>query len=166
MTLQELLELIPMLQLKDATWILWWIFVIVASLIQIAPLKLNPWDIFLGAIGKRLNKAINDRMKVLEKKQKDFETKFDDYVREQNKRDLDEKRSLILQFCHECMLHIQHTQEQFKFVLRLCDEYEKYIEDNRLKNGEISDAIDHIRNIHKKCIAENSFLVTDEQDDT
>lgn len=162
MTLQELIELIQAVQLKEGMITIGLIIVIGASLIQITPIKLNPWDVFLGAIGKRLNKAVNDRIKTVEQRQKEFEDKFDTYVNEQRKKDLDDKRSQILQFCNECMLKVQHTQEQFRFVLRLCDEYEEYIEKNKLKNGEISDAINQIRNIHRKCLAENSFLVSED----
>ena len=164
MTLKEIFELLAQMDPKDATWFIGWVIVIGASIIQVAPIKVNPWDWILGGIGKRLNKAINERMDAIEKKQSEFESKFDIYVTEQRKKDLDDKRSQILQFCNECMLHKRHTQEQFRFVIRLCDEYEKYIEDNKLKNGEISDAIDQIREIHRKCLAENSFLVSEDKE--
>ena len=61
------------------------------------------------------------------------------------------------------MRHKQHTREQFRFIIRRCDEYEKHIEENHLKNGEISDAIEQIRSIHRKCLAENSFLVLEKE---
>lgn len=164
MTLYDLFKSIPMMQIKDVSLVILGIFVVTASLIEITPIKLNPWTWILGGIGKRINRDIKDRMEKLEKKQAEFEQKFDSYVDDQRKKDLDDMRSQILTFCNECMRHKQHTREQFRFVIRRCDEYEKHIEDNHLKNGEISDAINQIRSIHRKCLAENSFLEPERQE--
>lgn len=166
MTLYEIFKAIPMLQIKDASLALLGVVVIATGLIEFVPVKINPWTALLVWAGNRINKKINDRMEQLEKKQAEFEEKFDSYVTDQKKKDLDDTRSQILSFCNECMRHKQHTREQFRFIIRRCDEYEKYIEDNKLKNGEISDAIEQIRNIHRKCLAENSFLVPEDEGKT
>ena len=52
----------------------------------------------------------------------------------------------------------KHTYEQFKFVIKKCDEYEKYVEENRIRNGEITSAISYIRKLYDKCRENNSFL--------
>ncbi len=52
----------------------------------------------------------------------------------------------------------RHTKEQFDFVIKECDTYEKYIKKNEIKNGVIEAAINEIRRIYQKCIHENSFL--------
>lgn len=159
LTLYEIYQAIPMLQIKDAALALLGVLVIVTGCIEIVPIKINPWTALLVWAGSRINRKMNERIEQLEKKQEDFEKKFDSYVSDQKKKDLDDMRSQILSFCNECMRHKQHTREQFRFIIRRCDEYEKHIEENHLKNGEISDAIEQIRSIHRKCLAENSFLV-------
>ena len=50
-------------------------------------------------------------------------------------------------------------------MLKTCDEYEKYIEDNELKNGEISSAIEEIRRLNIRCRQKNSFLKPGEEFD-
>ena len=52
----------------------------------------------------------------------------------------------------------KHTKEQFDFMIRECDEYEKYIKKNDVKNGVIEAAIKEIRRLYEKCIQEHSFL--------
>lgn len=158
MTLLDFYKTIPMLQIKDACIALLALFVVITGCIEIVPVKINPWTAILWWIGSRINCTVNERIKNLEKKQEDFEKKFDDYVEERDKKDLDDLRAKILQFCNECMNRKLHTREQFRHIIRLCDEYEKYIEDHNLKNGEITDAVERIRNIHRKCLAENKFL--------
>lgn len=44
------------------------VLILVMSLIEVAPVRLNPWKATLGWLGKRLNVAIEDRLKDLESK--------------------------------------------------------------------------------------------------
>jgi len=117
-----------MIQIKDISFGLIGIFVVGASLVEITPVKLNPWSKILGWVGKQINRDVNDRIKQLEKKQDEFEKKFDSYAHDQRKKDLDDMRSKILDFCNECMRRKKHTREQFRFILRLCDEQSTTIE--------------------------------------
>ena len=71
---------------------------------------------------------------------------------------IENTRRDILAFCNSCMNGQKHTQEQFRFILKKCDDYETYIEKNDIKNGEISSAIEEIRRIYKVCLQKNSFL--------
>ena len=45
---------------------------VLLSLIQISPLKLNPWDAILGWIGKKLNGGMEKRLKEVEKQIRDM----------------------------------------------------------------------------------------------
>ena len=86
------------------------------------------------------------------------------HIKESETKSLQDTRRDILDFANSCMNKRKHTQEQFRFVLQQCDEYELYIEKNHLKNGEIKNAIEEIRRLHKKCMQENSFLKEGEED--
>ena len=127
------------------------ILLILMSVVQVSKININPWDWVLGLIGKKLNKAIFDKVEEVEKK-------LDKHIEEDNKAKLEAQRRDILDFANACMNKRRHTQEQFKFVIKKCDEYEKYIEDNHIKNGEITSAIEEIRRLNTKCRQENSFL--------
>ncbi len=134
------------------------ILLILMSVVQVSKININPWDWVLGLIGRKLNKAIFDKVDEIEKK-------LDKHIEEDNKAKLEAQRRDILDFANACMNKRRHTQEQFKFVIKKCDEYEKYIEDNHIKNGEITSAIEEIRRLNTKCRQENSFLKPGEEFD-
>ena len=134
------------------------ILIILMSVIQVSKININPWDWILGGIGKKLNKSILDKVDEIEKK-------LDEHIKEDKTEKLENQRRDILEFANSCMNKRKHTQEQFTFVIKKCDEYEKYIEDNNIKNGEITSAIEEIRRLNTKCRQENSFLKPGEEID-
>ena len=50
------------------------------------------------------------------------------------------------------------TRDEFRRVLKVYDDYERFLEEIGEENGEIEDAIEVIRAIHRECIKENRFL--------
>lgn len=134
------------------------VLIALASLIQISAIKINPWDWFFGMIGKKLNKEVFDELKVVK-------TTLDKHIKDDENEKLEAKRRDILDFANACMNGRKHTQEQFKFVIKECDEYEKFIEDNHIKNGEITSAIEEVRRLYVRCIQRNSFLRPEDEFD-
>lgn len=156
MTLQAVWDLIT--GAKDEISIGFLIIIILMTFVQVSKININPWDWFFGLIGKKLNKELLDKVDAVDKK-------LDDHIKEDEKEKLESMRRDILEFANSCMNKRKHTQEQFTFVIKKCDEYEKYIEDNHIKNGEISSAIEEIRRLNKKCRQENSYLKPGEEFD-
>ena len=156
MTLQAVWDLIT--GAKDEISIGFLIVIILMTFVQVSKININPWDWFFGLIGKKLNKEMLDKVDAIDKK-------LDDHIKEDEKEKLESMRRDILEFANSCMNKRKHTQEQFTFVIKKCDEYEKYIEDNHIKNGEISSAIEEIRRLNTKCRQENSYLKPGEEFD-
>lgn len=127
------------------------IFVVLASMIQISKIPINPWDTVLGWIGKKLNSSINKKIEAVEKK-------LDKHIKESEAKDIQDARLDILEFANSCMNGRKHTKEQFDFIITMCDKYETHIEENHIKNGVITSAIKEIRRLNDKCIQNNSFL--------
>ena len=134
------------------------IVIVLASLVQISPIKINPWDWFFGRIGRKLNKEVFDEVA-------DVRKKLIQHIEDDEKEKLETKRRDILEFANSCMTGRMHTQEQFKFIIKKCDEYENYIETKKIKNGEITLAIAEIRRLYSKCLQKNSFLRPGEEFD-
>ena len=139
--------------------------VVLASLVQVSKININPWDWFFGWIGRKLNKELSNEVKGVHNEVQQVREDLDKHVEEGKKEKLEDQRRDILDFANACMNGRKHTQEQFTFVMKKCDEYEKYIEDNNLKNGEISSAIEEIRRINTKCRQNNTFLKPGEEFD-
>lgn len=147
----SLLEIFKMEAVKDGLSAGAIILIILMSLLQVSKININPWSWICKKIGNLLNADILKEVREIDKK-------LDAHIKESEEQYLIATRRDILEFCNSCMNKRRHTYEQFRFIIKKCDEYEKYIEDNHIKNGEISSAIQEIHRIYNKCIQENDFL--------
>lgn len=138
MSLQDLFEMIDIPEMSNATGILITLSIIIMTLIQITPLKLNPWDFVLGWIGDRLNSHIVKKVDVLDEK-------LTEHIKESRDSSVKRKRQRILQFVEEGMNGKRYTKETFEFMMKECDDYEKYIKEHEIKNGVIEASITEIR---------------------
>lgn len=155
MSLQDLLSLTA---IKNGLSVGGIIFVVVASLLQVSKININPWDWVLGLIGNKLNSNLRKELEALKNNIGDVSSKLDEHISESEAKELQDTRRDILEFANACMNGRKHTKEQFDFVIAECDAYEKYIEDKDIKNGVITSAIREIRRLNDKCIQTNSFL--------
>ena len=156
MTVAKLVELIGG---KADEWSFWAIIVFLLSIgVEFTPIKWNPWTAILGWIGSRLNSRLNAKLEEIDQKVDKLSGDLDKHIEESFAKELRDTRKDILNFCNSCMVGQKHTKEQFEFVIKQCDSYEKYIEDNKIKNGVIDAAIKEIRRLNQKCIEENSYL--------
>ena len=145
--------------------------------IEIVPkIKWSPWSSLIKWIGTQFNSKINSNIdskiklvqsdiQAVDKKVEYLQhevTKVQDdltnHIKESEMKSLQDTRRDILDFGNACMNGRKHTKEQFDFVIKQCDAYEKYIKKTDTKNGVIEAAINEIRRLYEKCIHENSFL--------
>lgn len=112
--------------------------ILLLTLIQVTPLKLNPWSVVAKALGKALT------VDVLEK--------------------LDENsastcRYRLIRFDDELRHHVKHTQEHFDQILDDITIYERYCKEHpNYPNSKAVLAIENIKETYSKCRKENSFL--------
>lgn len=156
MTVAKLVELIGG---KSNEWSFWMIIIFLLSIgVEFTPIKFNPWSSILGWFGSKWNSRLNAKLSEIGDKVDKLSDDLDKHIAESNAKELRDTRKDILNFCNSCMLGQKHTREQFEFVIKQCDAYEKYIEDNKIKNGIVDAAIKEIRRLNQKCIQENSYL--------
>lgn len=115
-------------------------FVLLTVFVEITPIKLNP----IQWIGSRFNSGIRNDIDKMQKK-------LDEHI-------VQSYRNIILEFQNELLSGKLHTQEQFNVVLQACDAYEAYIEENNIRNGVITQAIEYIRQTHIQCLSARSFI--------
>ena len=93
--------------------------VILMTLVQISPAKIDPWSWLAKAIGKAINADISSRLS-------EIEAKLDNHIETDDRRTADNRRAQILHFNNELLRPIYHTKEEFVEVLAKIDEYERY----------------------------------------
>ena len=145
------MNIIEILDIKTGVSIGAFLLFALMTLIQIAPIKINPWDKILTWIGNHMNADIVKRVDVIE-------GKLDEHIKDSAEERVRKVRADILDFANACMNGRKHTKEEFEFVISECDAYEKHIEKLQIKNGVATAAIREIRRLYEKGISENSFL--------
>ena len=145
------MNIIEILDIKTGVSIGAFLFAVLMTIIQIAPIKINPWDKILTWLGNHMNADIVKRVDVIE-------GKLDEHIKDSSEERIRKVRADILDFANACMNGRKHTKEEFEFVISECDAYEKHIEKMQIKNGVATAAIREIRRLYEKGISENSFL--------
>ena len=99
------------------------------SLIQISPVKLDPWDRIFAWIGGKLNGNLQKQVREIW---------------------INMHRQAILQFARECRGGQQHSVEEWSHVLNVADEYEMYCEKHEVMNGVVKQDTQYIRGLYQE----------------
>ena len=110
--------------------------ILLFSLIQISPVKLNPWDNIFGWVGSKLNGKTEAQLKELHKQVRDIW--------------ISNHRQSILTFARECREEIRHDSEEWAHILSLADEYEVYCRKNTVSNGVVKADTEYIRGLYQE----------------
>lgn len=122
------------------------ILLILLTLIQISPVKVNPWSKLAKAIGNALNGG-------------DVMGKLDEHIKTDEKRAADAHRTRILHFNNELLRDIKHTKEEYLEALSEIDAYERYCEEHpEYPNNRAVLAIENIRDSYKERLQKHDFL--------
>lgn len=122
------------------------------TIIQIAPVKINPWSAIAKAVGKAINA---DVLRELDTVKKDLA----DHVKANEARNADEHRARIFRFNNELLRDISHTKEEFIDVLADIDFYERYCRDHKdYKNNRAVHAIANISRSYDERLRRHDFL--------
>ena len=125
---------------------------VLLTLIQLAPIKVNPWSAIARWIGKAINGEVLGKLRRLE-------ARLDEHINTDDKRDADSHRVKILQFNNELLRSIDHTKEEFIEVLAEIDAYERFCKDHPdYPNNRAVMAIENIRENYKERLKKHDFL--------
>ena len=89
------------------------------TLVQISPIKFNPWSWFARCIGRAINKDVIEKVNEIDKKVISLEQKMDE-------RDATLCRTNILRFGDEILHGVPHSKEHYEQLMIDIDTYEKY----------------------------------------
>lgn len=122
------------------------------TLVQIAPVKINPWSAIAKAIGRAVNA---DVLREID----DVKTGLRNHIRTDDERNADEHRARILRFNNELLRDIPHTREEFIEVLNDIDHYERYCKAHPdYENNRAVHAIANIGRVYDERLQKHDFL--------
>lgn len=135
------------------------VFVILMTLVQIAPIKINPWSAIGRWVGKVVNKEVMEELKTIKTAQAEARETLDDHIRVDDERNADLHRVYILRFNRELLReNIPHTREDFTEVLHEIDFYERYCKAHpEYENNRAVLAIQNIKHTYSVKLENHDF---------
>ena len=117
------------------------VLILLLSVVQISPLKLNPWDRIFSWIGQKANGKMQSQLNALSAQ-----------VREMW---INKHRQTLLIFARECRAGIDHSADEWVNALNVADEYEKYCESHAVTNGIVKADTAYIRELYLQLSREH-----------
>lgn len=129
------------------------------TLIQITPIKLNPWSAIAKAVGKAINQDLASRVDALGSKVDSLETGLQRIRAESAEHEVIACRIRILRFGDEVLHGIQHSKDHFDQILMDITEYDHYcIAHPDFKNNMTELTSQRIKETYAERLEKNDFL--------
>ena len=110
------------------------VLILLLSIVQISPLKLNPWDRIFSRVGQKANGKMQSQLNALSAQ-----------VREMW---INKHRQTLLIFARECRAGIEHSADEWINALNVAEEYERYCESHAVTNGIVKADTAYIRELY------------------
>ena len=128
------------------------ITVVLLSIIQIAPVQVNPWSWLLKKLGRAINAEVLEQVQRTEKK-------LDEQIAQDDAARATQERAYILAFNRQLMAGELHTREEFWEALASIDRYHKYCDAHpEYPNERAVHAIHNIGRVYDERQRKNDFL--------
>ena len=122
------------------------------TVLQVAPIKINPWTWIARAIGRAINAEVIDKVGKLE-------TEVQTIKKNTEEHEAKSARVRILRFGDEILHDVKHSQEHFNQVLLDITEYEEYCSKHpEFRNNVTGITTKRIMETYERCLKENNFL--------
>lgn len=120
------------------------VLVLILCLIQISPIKLNPWSAIAKALGRAINGEMIGELKTV--------------AARVDQNEIDRLRWEILEFSNSCQQGRRHTKEEFDHIIDMHQKYERILKRTDGQNGQVSLAYTYIIELYHRCQQEHDFL--------
>lgn len=171
----KLHELICLLKDHSSLWIA--ALIALSLIIEITPIKLNPWSwvakkigtAFNGEVMKEIGNLKSDMGKEIgnlktemgnvNKEVQGIKKDVADIREEAKEREATNRRARILEFGDEILHEVDYSKEHWDSVLMDCSAYEHYCDDHpHYMNNVAKATIKHIKHMYAKHLEDDSFL--------
>lgn len=139
--------------------------VAILSLVEIAPVKINPWRAVARAIGRAINSEVLASVEDVKRAQRDTRKALDEHIQSDDERNADTLRMRVLHFNNELLRGDRHTREDFIEILAVIDAYEQYCKNHpNYRNNRASHAIANIGRVYDERLKLRDFLGETKED--
>lgn len=117
---------------------------VLSVVVEVAPIKINPWKWLAKSIGKALNADLTAQVKGIR-------SDFDAYKEKTDERYANSCRTRIIRCADEARHGIRHSKEFWDQALSDIDDYERYCRAHpEYKNNKAVQAIEKILNLYRE----------------
>lgn len=120
------------------------VFIGAVTIVEIVPIKINPWTSILQWIGNKVNG--------------DLKREITDLKREFELKNAADMRWDILDFANACRNGRKHCREEWNHVIDQVKEYESYVKEKDIDNGVMEEETKYLRRLYQELIEKNGFL--------
>lgn len=132
---------------------------ILLTVLQVAPIKINPWSALAKALGRAINGEVLKELEEVKASQKETQKRLEKHIHVDDERNADGYRECILQFNRELLREIPHTREDFIEILAVIDKYEQYCRSHPdYPNGRAVHAIANINRVYDGRLQKHDFM--------
>ena len=129
---------------------------ILSVVVEVAPIKINPWTVIFKYIGGIINRGVYKKLdaiegatqrnaQAIEDIRADMESRFDAYDRQDKELQAIGMRNEIINFAENLKLGRIYSEKQFEYILDVISKYYIHCEKYCIKNHYIDEAHDFIR---------------------
>lgn len=122
-----------------------------SAIIEISPIRLNPWSKLARWIGRAINRDILDEVA-------DLKVEFMDMKAVQDERNAKMARTRVLRFGDELYHDVYHSKEHFENIMEDIREYEAYCASHpRFANDRMHATAKLVRDTYAECLRLHKF---------
>ena len=141
------------------------VLVALLSLVEVSPIKINPWSGLAKWLGRAINGEVLSTMQNIQTAQKAQADALAAHIKADDERNADTLRMRVLHFNNELLRGDRHTREDFIEILAVIDAYEQYCKNHpNYRNNRASHAIANIGRVYDERLKLRDFLGESKED--
>ena len=148
-----------LLAIKDYASDILAVLAMFSIVIEVSPIKINPWSFLANKLGKAFNKEVLNEISTLKSRVDTLDERVQQSEAIQKERDAKTARTNILRFGDEIRIGTRHSKESFDEILSDITEYESYCSTHQdFKNNRTKSTEKIIIEVYEHCLRTDSFL--------
>lgn len=141
------------------------VLVALLSLVEVSPIKINPWSGLAKWLGRAINGEVLSTMQTIQTAQKAQADALAAHIKADDERNADTLRMRVLHFNNELLRGDRHTREDFIEILAVIDAYERYCKNHpNYRNNRAGHAIANIGRVYDERLKLRDFLGENKED--